>query len=1044
MAGVALGVWSGTTIDGAFRTWSLSPASDGTVTAGVLAGDLIGHYYPEINMWSLDQGNTMSLLPTTVPGLNPNDLTLSGAMISGTLAGGFTGVQGSVISGAATPDSVIYLFLTSGGTVRVPVGFYDLKVTSGAYSGRPTGAGSSQWTAQIGGATFGFAPTDSGYWIAGIGTVAQPATWSGTGELIGGVGGWGLTGTRWVSLEGEFRGIGEDGATPGSGTWTGGIVGSWQEKTLTFAGSELTDKLTYYSSSPTPSLVEGGAVNGLFGGYGDIWRDPATTVYFMGNYGLMPGERSYLLYNPEIKTSSSSLGGAFRGYAAALWGGGNINGGTSLIYVVPDANNPSLYQAGYLQGDLTGHYYPNLNNMWEMMGSLTRTSNDLVDPLDSLGPEDFLAFYLDDGSFLPATSKMSGGFSAGGTLSANYVNGTLLGLTGNSGLPWGIWNVGLGGSYSGNTGTQFTARIGSVPVLGAGGFYYNGSSGYMIGSVASNDWGTAFGNNTFTASLNGSFITDDMIGSPNIITDLGPTGMTGSLVGSFANNEWQSVGMGTWSAAPLMFRSDFETVPVNYDPAQGFVDDGIITSAFGGGASLFYDGSVVSPIKTGIPMTMIGTYEVGANVANRVWYGTNLVQSFNPKTGLPLTYETSPKAPGAYAGYFVGTAVSDVVNKRDNMEGLFAGISIGPNGQAGLITGGASGYGYPSRGTANPNINMLQMTGTVNRVDMQATQVAPGSLIGYIGYRGFPVDGNTSADTRFIVNGADKYDPSLVYAGDYNFLTDPSSGPTPWGFQQYYVGRTLTGLENPGDNWTATIAYTGPDRVIGQELWGTQWSNGSIRATSNGYGASTADAPMTWVSVGEVRGTFNPTDLNVQLVSVGPYIETGKFLQMAADASANGGQAKLRALNIPCVEVGVANISGSATSGANMLDIAMNQTKFFAYQGAEAPKIWANGSVTGSYLGDPTKISTGVALKVANTTIANFQAQQWQSTPGGKWMGTVTGNNTSFQLTAPAIAGNTYTGTVNNINGAAAGTVTTIPVGATPGAFTGTAAGTAR
>ena len=53
-------------------------------------------------------------------------------------------------------------------------------------------------------------------------------------------------------------------------------------------------------------------------------------------------------------------------------------------------------------------------------------------------------------------------------------------------------------------------------------------------------------------------------------------------------------------------------------------------------------------------------------------------------------------------------------------------------------------------------------------------------------------------------------------------------------------------------------------------------------------------------------------------------IETNKFLEMAANVE---GQAKLQQLNIPCVEVGRATLTGS---GNNFSNLNMTDTIFFA------------------------------------------------------------------------------------------------------------------
>lgn len=78
---------------------------------------------------------------------------------------------------------------------------------------------------------------------------------------------------------------------------------------------------------------------------------------------------------------------------------------------------------------------------------------------------------------------------------------------------------------------------------------------------------------------------------------------------------------------------------------------------------------------------------------------------------------------------------------------------------------------------------------------------------------------------------------------------------------------------------------------------------------------------------GELLGTFNPDTYTWESFSSGAWMETSRFLYMAATEN---GRAGLQALNIPCIEIGKANLSGSGGNGG-ALTVNMVDTTFFSY-----------------------------------------------------------------------------------------------------------------
>ncbi|MDP2725760.1 MAG: hypothetical protein Q8O44_05730, partial [Syntrophales bacterium] len=156
-------------------------------------------------------------------------------------------------------------------------------------------------------------------------------------------------------------------------------------------------------------------------------------------------------------------------------------------------------------------------------------------------------------------------------------------------------------------------------------------------------------------------------------------------------------------------------------------------------------------------------------------------------------------------------------------------------------------------------------------------------------------------------------------------------------------------------------------------------------------------------------------------LSMGVWLETNKFLEMAGKIGSNPNTAALEKLNIPAVEVGRADLSGSG----NNMNVTMADVIFFANSVGNAPKIWATNNVSGSYTAAPA-IGTGVDLTGGGLS-ATFTPQVWNTTDN-KWLSTVNGTG--------GFNGSTV------FRGAGAGTIA--PAAGTAGAISGTAAGIAK
>lgn len=431
---------------------------------------------------------------------------------------------------------------------------------------------------------------------------------------------------------------------------------------------------------------------------------------------------------------------------------------------------------------------------------------------------------------------------------------------------------------------------------------------------------------------------------------------------------------------------------------SGFTENGSISAIMGGAGDLW---SAASTSQAAV--NFLGDY--------KWWYGkpsifgTDIV-SYNVKNATDTTLDGK----GAYAGYIGGREIDGAIDGR-----IYA-IYIADTTAAGILKGTFTGIAYQ-------DIEMWEGTGGMYPVYLMNVAIPYTSLRDYIYTNSFVSSGNVF----FTLNGyqmGEEYNRPFVYEGKGS--TFYSAGEGSWGVWQSGVGGKYTDIP-VGDSWSAFLEFTDSTRIMGQEITGTKWSSNKIAGTTIGYGADiTPTTPVTWVSVGEVMGTFNPTLSTFQAVNMGVSIETNTFLALAATAD---GRTQLQKLNVPCVEVGNASLTGSG----NNMTVAMNNVIFFSNSAGAVPKIWATGGVSGSYTATP---SMGVPVALAGSGLsANFNVQQWNTnTSVNKWLATVTNG-------AGTLSGGSYSGSVT-FKGVAAGSIT--PGISTSGTFSGTAAGVAK
>ncbi|MBI5886214.1 MAG: FecR domain-containing protein [Deltaproteobacteria bacterium] len=291
---------------------------------------------------------------------------------------------------------------------------------------------------------------------------------------------------------------------------------------------------------------------------------------------------------------------------------------------------------------------------------------------------------------------------------------------------------------------------------------------------------------------------------------------------------------------------------------------------------------------------------------------------------------------------------------------------------------------------------------------------------------------------------------SLTYSPDLTWWTYGASGTG-----SFTAGGSISEWQTegrsysiPGENWgilqnLIVGSYSDPasdiwsfsfnqvdylsTNVIGTQTEGTQWSNGVLKGQTYGYGADITATPRTWISVGDTLGTFDATNLTWQAAQTSAWIETSKYLAMTQTSQ---GQAALGQLNIPFVEVGRANLTGTGAMGDGNVTVNMNNVTFLAYSNGAMPKIWGTGDVNGGY----TCTACGAANVVVagNGLNANFDIKTFDTATTNNWIATVNGGG-AYSGTG------TLNGTSVQMTGAAAGTIDTATT-----SFTGTAAGTVQ
>jgi len=396
------------------------------------------------------------------------------------------------------------------------------------------------------------------------------------------------------------------------------------------------------------------------------------------------------------------------------------------------------------------------------------------------------------------------------------------------------------------------------------------------------------------------------------------------------------------------------------------------------------------------PITMTGSYDP-TSPSSFLW--GQKIYSYNGSTGQNTTYDDPPNA---YAGYLTGYKADD-----NTMKAKWASIYVKDNGSAGIhlgtLTGTATAPNHTTSGTINKPVEMVSGGIGFTPANLYPANVVTTSLI-----NGTPILASGNFSGAGTMSPAYRKWESLGITGQE------------WGVWSSVSGGSYTGPTSSGWSLSEDYNYAATKTIIGAEVKGTSWTGNKIEGTKAGYGADISTG-KTWVSIGDVIGTYDPVALTYQAVGAGSWIETNKFLWMAANEPS-----KLQALNIPCVQVGNVNLAGSNNYGTGTMNVTMNNMKFFANTAGGPAKIWAVGQgQMGSWTG--TTPPAGTAANISGGGLnATFTVKTFDVTTTNKFNATITNGTGGFN-------GST------TFRGAATGTINTAAK-----TFSGTAAGVAK
>lgn len=496
----------------------------------------------------------------------------------------------------------------------------------------------------------------------------------------------------------------------------------------------------------------------------------------------------------------------------------------------------------------------------------------------------------------------------------------------------------------------------------------------------------------------------------------------GQLFGGTFSSSFYGTAAGTYSAGifsgtaagiaqPLTYYSSFTTTNLlkRYDDATtSYQFEGSLLGVFGG-ISLW--GATNLNLSN---FEAIGVRSLTAALTKQDYIFTTSLDSMQ-LDGTATTLDG-----GAYKGYFAGALVNGLPPEEEPILGQVAALYAAPDGSAGILTGKFNGTLdgsgiWEAHGDWFP-IPLISTPAAVNPATLLATNISELSLPLNVAQTGnFQGGGSIATVASIAGNNLDR-----------NWITAYPD----WGTFRLTTAGTYSGTTS--NQWSYNLAVNSASSIVTGSIAGDTWELTTVPTAGRLHGTleaswvdMTLTLPKTGILVGETLGTFDPAALTWQAVAAGSWLETAAYLALAGTSE---GRATLQKLNIPAFEIGTADLSGSF-AGSATVDIAMNGIKFLAPTAGGRPTVWATGTVSGNYSGNPAGVS--IPLTQSGGTASGITGNlNLQSFTGGKWGGSLNTSPTG------AVGGHTNI----SLNGMAAGSYT----GAGSGTLSGTAAGVVK
>jgi hypothetical protein len=747
------------------------------------------------------------------------------------------------------------------------------------------------------------------------------------------------------------------------------------------AGNSSTNTITWVVDTTAPTVTVGGAPA--------TYTNSTGATLSAGHSNPELGTVTYLYtLNGGLPTSSNIVSGltdgAYTMVVTATDQAGNISTGTitwTVDLIAPASLDASRSAISPTTADLSfssvelhpGTYSWNLSGPVSQSGT---TSGDMsLTGLES-GTYTFTWTATDAAgnstvgtpiNFVLKQYAMSG--SAGGTDSIS--GGAQLAASIFSGDPimdWNGWENNMSGTWDG---------LYSGPLeLASGGI--TGDNGYWLSAISSGD-------------ISGETAT----GTSNLLI-LTPTtriqGISGDFSGTFDP-------AGGWTGTDSGSPGDMVTTLLSFSSNFYAYDlDGEINGIMGSTDSFYlWDKSWDSPESVDV----IGKYEPGISGFALPDVFTMKINSYNPYNGLETIWDLDTSNSGAYYGYLSGRR--DVNSSAIDLG--FLGLYVDDDGKAGFLKGrNVSGNAYDS-------IGMWRASGEIFPVQVYSPGALPTDL------QSMAVRTESSFEDLNLSIGAFDIGPGVIILDTDNLYTTRIQDGD---LSLSVVSELMSGTydkPSAGDAWVADIYFADAVGASRGAYIGSQWSANKIDA--QGYQAwVNFDLGTTGVAGGELTGTFDPTTWKA--AANWASMDTATFLSMFEAGRLN----ELAALNIPCIEVGRVNLTGS---GGNLTNVTMTDTIFFADSvSGTVPRIWATGDVSGTTNGlnpvDSSAFLGGTSGTVSFTNVV-FKVDKYDGA-GGTWnasvigVATVASNNVEIKGNAAGTVGTpstTFSGTGSGV-----------------------------